>query len=167
MAFLADLQITNELHSLRVEGLEEVRLIKDKRTGMDTQTSAHLFLIHSNQLIGQSRGFAFAQFVGIPEARQFLDRHHPSVSFHGAYDPNNSAAAEPAKIRIAYSRDREDRDKAGKSDDDWKCEVVWCLLLSSQGCANMQKCFLANFSTRTLCFRCNAPRTSEIRVLSL
>jgi hypothetical protein len=37
VAFLSDLQILNELqHSLRLEGLEEVRLIKDKRTGMKT-----------------------------------------------------------------------------------------------------------------------------------
>ena len=35
LAFDLDLQILNELeHSLRVEGLEEIRLIKDKRTGM-------------------------------------------------------------------------------------------------------------------------------------
>jgi hypothetical protein len=28
------------------------------------------------------------------------------------------------KVRIAYSRDRDDREKAGKSEEDWKCEVV-------------------------------------------
>jgi RNA-binding protein 5/10 len=74
--------------------------------------------------IGQSRGFAFAQFVDIPDARRFLDQHYPSVPLHGTYDPNNAAPAEPTKIRIAYSRERDDRDKAGKSDDDWKCDVV-------------------------------------------
>ena len=79
-----------------------------------------------NCFTGQSRGFAFAQFTGIPEARRFLDLHYPSVSLHGAYDPSQ-AAAEPAKVRIAFSRDRDDRDKAGKSDDDWKCDVV-CIL---------------------------------------
>ena len=35
LAFDSALQIFNELqNSLRVEGLEEIRLIKDKRTGM-------------------------------------------------------------------------------------------------------------------------------------
>jgi hypothetical protein len=35
LAFDSNLQISNELeHGLRVEGLEEIRLIKDKRTGM-------------------------------------------------------------------------------------------------------------------------------------
>ena len=74
--------------------------------------------------IGQSRGFAFAQFVGIPDARRFLDRHYPSIELHGTYDPNNAAPAVPAKVRVAYSRDRDDRDRSGKSDDDWKCDVV-------------------------------------------
>ena len=74
--------------------------------------------------IGQSRGFAFAQFVGIPEARRFLDRHYPSIDLHGTYDPNNAAPAEPTKVRVAYSRERDDRDRAGKNDDDWKCDVV-------------------------------------------
>ena len=73
---------------------------------------------------GQSRQFAFAQFAGIPEARRFLERYYPTVPLYGAYDPNQASVAEPTKVRIAYSRDKDDRDKAGKSEDDWKCEVV-------------------------------------------
>ncbi|KAE8443474.1 hypothetical protein EG329_001871 [Mollisiaceae sp. DMI_Dod_QoI] len=117
--------ILNELqHGLRLEGLEEVRLIKDKRTG-------------------QSRGFAFAQFLGISDARRFLDRYYPTVQLYGPTSADLAGTNDPSKVRIAYSRDRDDRDKAGKGEDDWKCEV----------------CYLPNFSHRTLCFRCNAPRT--------
>ncbi|KAK0112262.1 hypothetical protein ONS96_001511 [Cadophora gregata f. sp. sojae] len=125
MAFLSDLQILKELqHTLRLDGLEEVRLIKDKRTG-------------------QSKGFAFAQFAGIPEARHFLDRFYPAVPLYGVYDPTQSGTSEPTNVRIAFGRERDDREKAGRGEDDWKCDV----------------CFLPNFSHRTLCFRCNAPRT--------
>ncbi|KAG0650519.1 putative RNA-binding [Hyphodiscus hymeniophilus] len=100
------LSILNELqHNLRVEGLEEIRLIKDKRTG-------------------QSRQFAFAQFVGIPEARRFLERYYPYVSLYGAYKPSRSEDTEATKVRIAFSRDKDDRDKPGKSEEDWKCEVL-------------------------------------------
>lgn len=99
-------------------------MIKDKRTG-------------------QSRQFAFAQFTGIPEARRFLEKYSPTISLYGAYDPNKASASESTNVRIAYSREKDDRDKPGKGDDDWKCEV----------------CYLANYSHRTLCFRCNAPRT--------
>ncbi|KAK6580576.1 hypothetical protein PZA11_006812 [Diplocarpon coronariae] len=117
--------ILNELqYNLRLEGLEEVRLIKDKRTG-------------------QSKGFAFAQFAGIPDARWFLERYYPIVPLYGRYDPNPSTNAEPTNVRISFGRERDEREKAGKSEDDWKCDI----------------CFLPNFSHRTLCFRCNAPRT--------
>ncbi|POS87741.1 hypothetical protein EPUL_000780 [Erysiphe pulchra] len=89
------------------------------------------------------RGFAFAQFVGISEARRFLQDYHPTVFLHGSADKKQTLSARPAKVRIAYSRERDDREKAGKGEDDWKCDV----------------CCLPNFSHRTLCFRCNAPRT--------
>jgi RNA-binding protein 5/10 len=79
---------------------------------------------------GQSRQFAFAQFVGIPEARRFLEKYYPYISLYGAYDPSRSKDTEGSKVRIAFSRDKDDRDKPGKSEDDWKCEVV-CF---SKGC---------------------------------
>ena len=74
--------------------------------------------------IGQSRQFAFAQFVGIPEGRRFLEQYYPYISLYGAYDPSRSKDTEATKVRIAFSRDKDDRDKPGKSEDDWKCEVV-------------------------------------------
>ncbi|TAQ85482.1 hypothetical protein B7494_g6193 [Chlorociboria aeruginascens] len=117
--------IFNELqHSYQVEGLQEIRLIKDKRTG-------------------QSRQFAFAQFGTMPEARNFLEKYYPKISLYGPYDPNQANDAEPSRVRIAFSREKSDRDQPGKSEDDWKCEV----------------CYLTNYSHRTLCFRCNAPKT--------
>jgi hypothetical protein len=120
----------NELQqSLRVEGIEEVRLIKDKRTGGVSSPGCQIVLTF---VIGQSRQFAFAQFIGIPEARRFLEKYYPTVSLYGAYDPNNAAVSEPTKARIAYSREKDDRDKPGKSDDDWKCEVV-CSEISVEG----------------------------------
>jgi hypothetical protein len=73
---------------------------------------------------GQSRQFAFAQFAGIPEARRFLDKYYPYVSLYGAYDPSRTKDMGATKVRIAFSRDKDDRDKPGKSEDDWKCEVV-------------------------------------------
>ena len=43
---------------------------------------------------------------------------------YGAYDPNTGAEAEPTKVRVAYSREKDDRGPAGKNEDDWKCDVV-------------------------------------------
>jgi len=73
---------------------------------------------------GQSRQFAFVQFVGIPEATQFLNKYYPAVHLYGNYDPAESGNVESIKARIAYSREKDDRDRTGKGDDDWTCEVV-------------------------------------------
>ncbi|ESZ91736.1 hypothetical protein SBOR_7887 [Sclerotinia borealis F-4128] len=105
--------------NLRVEGVEEVRLIKDKKTGI-------------------SRQFAFAQFYTLLEARRFLEKHYPSVSFYGPLQ-----TSEPTKVRIAYSREKNDQERTSKHEDDWKCEV----------------CYTSNYSYRMMCFKCNGPRT--------
>ncbi|EPE24283.1 RNA-binding, RBD [Glarea lozoyensis ATCC 20868] len=115
----------NELqHKLRLDGLEEIRIIKDKKTG-------------------KSRQFAFAQFATIADATRLLERHYPSLTLYDPQEGAQQGTSQPVKVRIAYSRERDDRDKAGYGEDDWKCDV----------------CYLPNFSSRTLCFRCNAPRT--------
>ncbi len=75
-------------------------------------------------LVGQSRGFAFAQFDEVSDARRFLERYYPSFTLYRPQDPNQAVDFEPAKIRIAYSRERDAREKDPKSEDDWKCEVV-------------------------------------------
>lgn len=83
-----------------------------------------VILAGANILAGQSKGFAFAQFVGVPEARRFLDRYYPTVPLYNIYDPTQSGATEPIYIRIAFGRERDDRERAGKGEDDWKCDVV-------------------------------------------
>jgi hypothetical protein len=122
LAFDLDLQIFNELvHRLRVDGIEEVRLIKDKRTGSESRSRCTAF---TEIYLGQSRQFAFAQFVSIPKARAFLDEYSPTISLDGAYDPSKAMPSDSTKVRIAYSRDKDDRDRPGKGEDDWNCEVV-------------------------------------------
>jgi len=74
--------------------------------------------------IGLSRQFAFAQFAALENARAFLDRYYPSIQLYGVYDPTQTENGEGAIVRISYSREREERDRAGKNEDDWKCEVV-------------------------------------------
>lgn len=126
----SDLQISNELlHGLHVEGLEEIRLIKDKRTGVYSIILPACDLFLTLESAGQSRQFAFAQFVGIPEARRFVEKYYPYVSLYGTYSPSRSKETEATKVRIAFSRDKDDRDRPGKSEDDWKCEVV-CVRLA-------------------------------------
>ncbi|EPQ66488.1 hypothetical protein BGT96224_5104, partial [Blumeria graminis f. sp. tritici 96224] len=74
---------------------------------------------------GQSRGFAFVQFIGIPEARKFLEDYYPAVYLYGTQDSNQDSSIKPAKVRIAYSRERDDREKAGKGDDDHLSSAIY------------------------------------------
>ncbi|KAJ5918335.1 G-patch domain protein [Penicillium verhagenii] len=100
----------------RIPQLDDVRVIRDR------QTKA-------------SRQLGFLRFHSIDESREFLERNHPFIYFYGP------SAEKSTKVRIAYSREREDRVRA-KAEGDWTCRM----------------CAVLNFSTRMKCFRCNAPR---------
>src|SRR5271170_7294778 len=123
MAITLNKQIFNQIqHSFKAENLQEVRLIRDKKTGK--HLAIGLGFQANSVWIGLSRQFAFAQFAALENARAFLDRYYPGIQLHGVYDPTQTGDGEGAIVRIAYSREKEERDRAGKNEDDWKCEVV-------------------------------------------
>lgn len=116
------LQILNELqHDLKVQHIEEVRVIKDKKTGTSEVKQALALL---TIVVGLSRQFAFAQFKAIENARAFLDRFYPSLHLYGPYDPTQTGDTPHVKVRISFSREKEDREQAGKNEDDWTCDAV-------------------------------------------
>ncbi|KAJ5428421.1 hypothetical protein N7445_009875 [Penicillium cf. griseofulvum] len=114
---MTEKDISAELSAYHVDGLEDIRVIRDRQTKVSRQ-----------------RGFL--RFSTIDASRAFIERNYPSIYFYG---PNESAT----KVRIAYSREREDRGRA-KGASDWDC----------------RKCLVLNFSTRTHCFKCGTPRPS-------
>lgn len=85
-----------------------------------------------------SRGLGFLRFHSINESRDFLERNNPYIYLYGPTASENDRAT---KVRIAFSREREDRARA-RAEGDWTCRM----------------CAVVNFSTRPKCFRCNAPR---------
>jgi len=85
-----------------------------------------------------SRGLGFLRFASIEKSRDFLEANYPYIYFYGPTAGNDDRAT---KVRIAYSREREDRARA-KAEGDWTCRM----------------CAVVNFATRPKCFRCNAPR---------
>ncbi|KAF4175888.1 hypothetical protein CNMCM8694_002812 [Aspergillus lentulus] len=112
--------ISNELRDFYyVEGLEEVRVIRDRQTK-------------------KSRQLGFLRFRNLDFARDFMDRNFPSIYLHGPNAGNNDKGT---KVRVAYSREREDRTRA-RAESDWTCKM----------------CAIVNYSTRNKCFRCQAPR---------
>ncbi|OJJ99950.1 hypothetical protein ASPACDRAFT_78874 [Aspergillus aculeatus ATCC 16872] len=111
--------ITDELKEFyNVDGLDDVRVIRDRQTKV-------------------SRQLGFLRFRDLNQSRAFVERNFPNIYLHGP-NPHNDRGT---KVRIAYSREREDRARA-RAEADWTCMM----------------CAIVNYSTRQKCFRCQAPR---------
>ncbi|RAL12210.1 putative G-patch domain protein [Aspergillus homomorphus CBS 101889] len=111
--------VSNELKEFyNVEGLDDVRVIRDRQTKV-------------------SRQLGFLRFRDLNQSRAFVERNFPHIYLQGpsAHDDRGT------KVRIAYSREREDRARA-RAEADWTCMM----------------CSIVNYSTRQKCFRCQAPR---------
>ena len=76
----------------------------------------------SNQLAGLSRGFGFLRFGTLEESKDFVERNYPKIYLYG--NSQTDIDDETAKVRIAYSRERDDRPRADKADGEWTCKIV-------------------------------------------
>lgn len=75
----------------------------------------------ANNIVEISRGFGFVRFPSVDEAKSFLDRYYPTIYLYG--QSTSDGDEEAAKVRIAFSREREDR-RAEKADGEWICKIV-------------------------------------------
>ncbi|KAL4946100.1 hypothetical protein BDV06DRAFT_235347 [Aspergillus oleicola] len=111
--------ISKELKEFyHVDGLEDVRVIRDRQTKL-------------------SRQLGFLRFRSLSHSRAFIEQNFPTIYLCGPSAQDDRGT----KVRIAYSREREDRAKA-RAEGDWTCMM----------------CSIVNYSTRHKCFRCQAPR---------
>lgn len=109
----------------------------------------------ANQITTEvSRQIGFLRFPSLDASRDFMDRNAPYIYFRG---PNAGEDDRGTKVRIAYSREREDR--RSRPEGEWTCRMVsrphdvvssipWLI----------PQCLFDNFSTRQRCFRCQADR---------
>ncbi|EAS31865.1 RNA-binding protein [Coccidioides immitis RS] len=119
--------ISNELRQYyHVEDLEDVRVIRDRQTKI-------------------SRQLGFLRFPSLDASRDFLERNYPAIYLYG--DSSSHDDGRGVKVRIAYSREREDRNR-GRAEGEWTCKI----------------CTLVNYATRQRCFRCQAVRTDFTQV---
>ncbi|CAI7616645.1 unnamed protein product [Penicillium glandicola] len=88
-------ELSNAYH---IDGLEDIRVIRERQTKL-------------------SRQLGFLRFSTIDASRAFVERNHPYIFFYG---PTNDRSTQ---VRIAYSREREDRARA-KGVSDWNCKTV-------------------------------------------
>ena len=76
----------------------------------------------SNHHAELSRGFGFLRFGTLEESKAFVERNYPKIYLCGNSPTDNDD--ETAKVRIAYSRERDDRPRADKADGEWICKIV-------------------------------------------
>ncbi|KAL8790312.1 MAG: hypothetical protein Q9213_000664 [Squamulea squamosa] len=103
-----------------VEKLDDVRIIRERQTKV-------------------SRGFGFLRFPSIELSKAFLQRNYPSIYLYGEESADNDNRA--AKVRIDFSREREDRPR-GDKEGEWTCKI----------------CTFVNFPGRLKCFKCQSPQ---------
>ena len=75
-----------------------------------------------NVLIELSRGFGFIRFSSLEESKAFVERNYPSIYLYGNGASSNDDQA--AKVRIAFSRERDDRSRGDKLEGEWTCKIV-------------------------------------------
>lgn len=55
-------------------------------------------------------------------SKAFVERSYPTIYLYGKGSTDNDNEA--AKVRIAYSREREDRTRPEKPEGEWTCKFV-------------------------------------------
>ena len=51
-----------------------------------------------------------------------MERNYPTISLYGNNSADGDASA--AKVRIAFSRERDDRSRGEKAEGEWTCKIV-------------------------------------------
>ena len=74
-----------------------------------------------------SRGFGFLRFPTVEKSRAFLERNYPTVYLYGTGSVDGDDQV--AKVRVAFSRERDDRSRAEKVEGEWACKIVSELFL--------------------------------------
>ena len=69
-----------------------------------------------------TRGFGFLRFSTFDESKAFVEKNYPIIILYGSGSADNDSEA--ARVRIAYSRERDDRSRGDKPDGEWTCKIV-------------------------------------------
>lgn len=86
-----------------------------------------------------------------------MERNHPLIYLYGNPNVNRE---EPAKVRIVYSRERNEPSN-DEVDGEWICQVVSCRYSDLDQRSDLEQCCVNNYPTRTRCFRCQAFRAGR------
>lgn len=81
-----------------------------------------IFIIHAygtNIYAEMSRQIGFLRFHSLKDSRAFIEQNAPTIYLYGRNPGNDERGA---KVRISYTRERDDR--RGKPEGEWTCRNV-------------------------------------------
>lgn len=58
----------------------------------------------------------------------FIERNYPTIYLYGSGSTHGDEQA--AKVRIAFSRERDDRNRGEKAEGEWTCKIVGFIRIS-------------------------------------
>ena len=104
-----------------MDELDDVRVIRDRQTSKYNSYEA-VSRIADRADLEASRGFGFLRFSTVEKSRAFLERNYPIIHLYGKGSADGDDQA--AKVRVAFSRERDDRGRADKAEGEWACKIV-------------------------------------------
>lgn len=115
-------QISKELKQYHdVQALDDVRVIRDRQTSKSILSYA-VIPRRLRAVTEVSRGFGFLRFATLEKSKAFVERNYPTIYLYGNESADGDDQA--AKVRIAFSRERDDRNRAEKPEGEWTCKIV-------------------------------------------
>lgn len=69
-----------------------------------------------------SRGFGFLRFSDLEKSKAFVERNYPMIYLYG--NGSTDSDDQVAKVRIAFSRERDDRARGEKAEGEWTCKIL-------------------------------------------
>ncbi len=97
-----------------------MRVIRDRQTSMLLPRS--MLYSATNLLSEVSRGFGFLRFPDLEKSTAFVERNYPMIYLYGNGSTHSDEQA--AKVRIAFSRERDDRSRGERAEGEWTCKIV-------------------------------------------
>lgn len=82
-----------------------------------------------------SRQFGFLRFATLQNSRAFVERSYPMIYLYGSNSADDDG--EGAKVRIAFSRERDERDRSERVEGEWTCKIVCEMVASLLSLANL------------------------------
>ena len=90
------------------------------------------------------------------KAKKFLEHNYPTLSLYGSESADGNEKA--AKIRVAFSRERDDRSKPEQAEVEWVCSMVRSSSSKDSSSPNASlQCTFKNFAGRKVCYKCQTP----------